>query len=137
MCIKHLCDYGNVAGKILTEEYSEPRDLLTVNYFSKKLHLRFLTEFWICFWLTITFIKFRKISKDGAYKESKRYYESNDYSSTEEDNFLTDINWELVSMFFKKYFCHIKDLYNQRNGCKKIERFLLLVKHFCVFKHVF
>ena len=45
MYIKHLCDYGNVASKILTEKYSEPRDLLTVNYFSKKLHLRCLTEF--------------------------------------------------------------------------------------------
>ena len=30
---RHLCDYGNNAGKILTEAYSEPRNLLTVNYF--------------------------------------------------------------------------------------------------------
>ena len=27
---KHSCDYGNVAGKVLTEAYSEPRSLLTV-----------------------------------------------------------------------------------------------------------
>ena len=33
MCRKHLCNYGNVAGKILTEAYSEPRGLSTVNYF--------------------------------------------------------------------------------------------------------
>ena len=58
MYIKHLCDYGKVGGKILTDEYSEPRD-----------------------------------------------------------NFLTDFNCELVSTFFKKYCCHMKDLYNQRNGC--------------------
>ena len=30
---KQLCDYGNVAGKILIEAYSEPRRLSTVNYF--------------------------------------------------------------------------------------------------------
>ena len=42
---KYLCDYGNVAGKITTEGYSEPRSLLTVNYLCKKLHLRCLTGF--------------------------------------------------------------------------------------------
>ena len=42
---RHLCDYGNNDGKILTEAYSEPRNLLTVNYFCKKLYLRCLTGF--------------------------------------------------------------------------------------------
>ena len=77
---KHLCDYGNVAGKILIKTYSEHRRLLTVNCFCKKHQLRCLTEFWLGFWLTVAFIKFKKFLKDDAYEESKRNYESNDYS---------------------------------------------------------
>ena len=42
---KHLCDYRNVAGKVLTEGYLESRRLSTVDYFCKKLHLRCLTGF--------------------------------------------------------------------------------------------
>ena len=101
---RHLCDYGNNDGKILTEAYSEPRNLLTANYFCKKLYLRCLTGFWTHFWLTVTFIKFRFL-KDSAYEESKRYYESNDYSSDEEENVLEDINGKLVCIFSKEYFC--------------------------------
>ena len=51
------------------------------------------------------FKKFRKFLKNDAFEESKRYYESNDWSSDEEDNFLADINGELVGMLSKEYFC--------------------------------
>ena len=101
---KHFRDYGHVAGKILTEAYSDPRSLLTINYCCKKLNLRYLTGFWMLFWLAVTFVKFRFL-KDGTYEELKQYYESNDYLCDEEDNFLADINGELVSMFSKEHFC--------------------------------
>ena len=102
---KHLRDYGHVAGKKLKEAYSEPRSLLTINYCCKKLHLRCLTGFWMLFWSAVTFVKFRRFLKDGTYEESKQYCVSNDYLSDEEDNFLADINGELVSMFSKEHFC--------------------------------
>ena len=35
--------------------------------------------------------------KDDAYKESEWYYESDVYSSEEEDDFLENINGELVN----------------------------------------
>ena len=56
------------------------------------------------FWLAVTFVKFRFL-KDGMYEQLKQYYESNDYLCAEEDNFLADINGELVSMFSKEHFC--------------------------------
>ena len=49
MYSKHLRDYGNAAGKILTEAYSELRELSIVNCFCKKLHLRYLKVFRIRF----------------------------------------------------------------------------------------
>ena len=51
------------------------------------------------------FYELQKVFERWCLEESKRYYESNDYSSEEEDNFLADINGELVSMFSQEYFC--------------------------------
>ena len=51
------------------------------------------------------FYKVWKVFERWYVRGIKRYDESNDYLSDEGDNFLADINGELVTMFCKEYFC--------------------------------
>ena len=51
------------------------------------------------------FYKVSKVFERWYVRGIKTYYESNDYLSNEGDNFLADINGELVTMFSKEYFC--------------------------------
>ena len=51
--------------------------------------------------------------EDDAYEESERYYESDDYSSDEEDNLLEDFNGELVS-YLMVIYNYLKNIFSRK-----------------------